>query len=217
VLSGKDGGGRAFEAWNASMLMQPGVGHLQIYHKNKLVPFGERVPYVEYIPWLERLSFSLSGITSWQKGSESTVMTFRRAGGKAVRTANIICYESIFPGLVAGFVRNGAQFLTLVTNDGWYGSSYGPWQHVAIGRLRCIENRRSMARCANTGVTLFYDKFGRSYDEIPWWQSAVVTGSVELNDQLSYYSQHPDLFAKVCLGIAGLLGLWAVISKKRGC
>jgi apolipoprotein N-acyltransferase len=207
--------GRSFVAYNASMLLQPGVGQLQIYRKMKLVPFGERVPYTEYFPWLERLNFSLSGITSWQKGGKATVMVFRNSKGAPVRLANIICYESIFPGLVSEFVRSGAQFLTLVTNDGWYGTSYGPWQHAAIGRLRCIENRRAMARCANTGVTLFYDSCGRSYADTPWWQLSVLTADVPLYDRLTFYTTHPDLLPKICLGIAGLLVMVSVAGKKR--
>ncbi|HWR02035.1 MAG TPA: apolipoprotein N-acyltransferase [Chlorobaculum sp.] len=219
LAAGKAGGDasqvRPYAAYNASMLLQPGGGSPQIYRKMRLVPFGERVPYTEYFPVLERLNFSLSGITSWQQGVEATVMTFRNSKGEPVRMANIICYESIFPGLVSEFVRGGAQFLTLVTNDGWYGTSYGPWQHAAIGRLRCIENRRAMARCANTGVSLFYDSCGRSYADTPWWQLSVLTAEVPLENRLTFYTTHPDLLPKICLAIAGLLALIAVVGKKR--
>lgn len=204
----------AYATYNASMLLLPGDEPVQIYRKMRLVPFGERVPYSEYLPWLEKLSFSLSGISSWQKGQKATVMTFTTTQGRPVRMANIICYESIFPGLVSRFVRNGAQFLTLVTNDGWYGTSYGPWQHAAIGRLRCIENRRAMARCANTGVTLFYDDCGRSYGQIPWWQLSVTTADVPLETGLTFYTQHPDLVPYACLGISGMFLLVAVVRKR---
>lgn len=201
--------------YNASMLVLPGGGPVQVYRKMRLVPFGERVPYSEYLPWLEKLSFSLSGISSWQKGREATIMTFTTPEGRRVRMANIICYESIFPGLVSRFVREGAQFLTLVTNDGWYGTSYGPWQHASIGRLRCIENRRAMARCANTGITLFYDDCGRSYGEIPWWELSVTTADVPLETGLTFYTTHPDLLPYACLAIAGVLVVVAVARKRR--
>ena len=207
--------GRPFAAYNASMLLQPGDAGMQIYHKMRLVPFGERVPYSEYLPWLERMSFSMSGIISWQQGRDATVMTVRSAGGGSFRIANIICYESIFPDLVSRFVSGGAQLVTLVTNDGWYGTSYGPWQHAAIGRLRCIENRRAMARCANTGVTLVYDRYGRTVAQIPWWQGAVLVARVPLEDGLTFYTTHPDLFPKLCLGIGGLLGVIGAF-RRRG-
>jgi apolipoprotein N-acyltransferase len=141
------------EAYNASMLLEPGKRPPQIYRKMRLVPFAERVPYVDYFPWLGNLTFSLSGIKGWGKGRDASVMELSSSRFGKVVLANIICYESIFPGLVTEFVRKGARFLTLVTNDGWYGTSYGPYQHLAIGRFRCIENRRAMARCANTGLT----------------------------------------------------------------
>jgi apolipoprotein N-acyltransferase len=207
--------GRPFAAYNASMLLQPGDDGMQIYRKMRLVPFGERVPYSEYLPWLERMSFSMSGITSWQQGRDATVMTVRGSDGGSFRIANIICYESIFPELVSRFVSGGAQLVTLVTNDGWYGTSYGPWQHAAIGRLRCIENRRAMARCANTGVTLVYDRYGRTVAQIPWWEGNVLVARVPLEDGLTFYTVHPDLFPKVCLGIVVLLGSVGVLRRKK--
>jgi apolipoprotein N-acyltransferase len=198
-----------FETYNASMLLEPGSRAPQIYRKMRLVPFAERVPYVDYLPWLGNFTFSLSGISSWGKGSESTVLELRTPRYGKVLTANIICYESIFPGLVTEFVRKGARFLTLVTNDGWYSTSYGPYQHLAIGRMRCIENRRAMARCANTGLTVFIDKFGRTIAEIPWWQEQTLTADVPLESRLTFYTRNPDLLPKaasvvsvVLLGVA---------------
>jgi apolipoprotein N-acyltransferase len=207
--------GGEYAAYNASMLLRPTAGTVQIYRKMRLVPFGERVPYMEYFPWLERFSFSMSGISSWSKGRSETIMCFTSRDGRPVRIANIICYESIFPGLVSTFVSRGAQLLTLVTNDGWYGTSYGPWQHAAIGRLRCIENRRAMARCANTGVTLFYDTCGRSYAETSWWQQSVLTAEAPLENRITFYTAHPDVVPQACLAIAGLLALVAVAKKRR--
>ncbi|MBM3162628.1 MAG: apolipoprotein N-acyltransferase [Chlorobi bacterium] len=188
---------RFFQTYNASMLLTPDFRKPQIYHKIRLVPFAERVPYVEYFPWLDRFTFSLAGITSWGKGTRSTIMEFDSRSNGRVKTANLICYESIFPGLVSEFVRNGAEFLTLVTNDGWYATSYGPYQHAAIAKLRCIENRRALARCANTGITAFIDRFGRVYREIPWWEERTLAADVPLENRLTFYTRYPDLFPKV--------------------
>jgi apolipoprotein N-acyltransferase len=202
-----------YETYNASMLLDPEGGAPQIYHKIRLVPFAERVPYMDYFPWLERFTFSLAGIRSWGRGADTTIMQFRNSKGVQVKTANIICYESIFPGLVAQFVRKGAQFLTLVTNDGWYATSYGPYQHAAIGRLRCIENRRSMARCANTGITLFYDRYGRSYAEIPWWERRTLTADISLNSELSWYTRFPDLLPRLSVIVSLCLACYAAFRK----
>jgi apolipoprotein N-acyltransferase len=205
-----------YEIYNASMMLVKGTSAPQIYRKMRLVPFAERVPYVEYLPWLGNFTFSLAGISSWGKGSESVVMELPSARHGKVLTANIICYESIFPSLVSQFVRKGARFLTLVTNDGWYSTSYGPYQHLAIGRLRCIENRRAMARCANTGLTVFIDKFGRVVAEIPWWQQGTLTSEVPLESSLTFYTRNPDLLPKAASALSLLLLGVAFFRKEKG-
>ncbi|NTW70233.1 MAG: apolipoprotein N-acyltransferase [Chlorobiaceae bacterium] len=205
-----------YETYNASMLLLPGNSAPQIYRKMRLVPFAERVPYVEYLPWIGNFTFSLAGISSWGRGSESTIMELPGSQNGKVRTANIICYESIFPGLVTEFVRKGASFLTLVTNDGWYSKSYGPYQHLAIGRIRCIENRRAMARCANTGLTVFIDRFGRIMAEVPWWQEQTLTADVPLESTLTFYTRNPDLLPKALSVISVLLVGVAFVKGRKG-
>lgn len=203
------------ESYNASMLLEPDNGVHQIYRKMRLVPFAERVPYVEYFPWLGNLTFSLAGIRGWGKGHDASVMELSSPRNGKVVIANIICYESIFPALVSEFVRKGAKLLTLVTNDGWYGTSYGPYQHLAIGRMRCIENRRAMARCANTGLTVVIDKFGRTIAEVPWWQEEALTAEVPLESSMTFYTTHPDLLPKVASVISALFFLVAFFRKGK--
>ena len=200
------------EAYNASMLLEAGNGLPQIYRKIRLVPFAERVPYIDYFPWLGNATFSLSGIRGWGKGSDAAVMKLSSSRGEIV-IANVICYESIFPGLVTEFVRKGARLLTVVTNDGWYGTSYGPYQHLAIGRLRCIENRRAMARCANTGLTVVLDKFGRTIAEIPWWEEQTLTAEVPLERTLTFYTRNPDILPKAAVVISALLLLFVFLRR----
>jgi apolipoprotein N-acyltransferase len=89
--------------------------------------------------------------------------------------------------------------LTVITNDGWFSKSYGPYQHAAFAKLRCIESRRSMARSANTGISLFIDRYGRPYGEIEWWKIAYTVETLELYDDESFYVQHTDWFPKGCL------------------
>ncbi|MEI6691169.1 MAG: apolipoprotein N-acyltransferase [Chlorobium sp.] len=206
---------RVFETYNASMLLEPGYATPQIYRKMRLVPFAERVPYVEYLPWLGHLTFSLAGLNGWGKGHDTTIMKLHTSRIGKVNIANIICYESIFPDLVTEFVRKGAQVLTLVTNDGWYATSYGPYQHLAIGKMRCIENRRAMARCANTGLTVVIDKYGRIIAEIPWWQERTLNAEVPLESKMTFFTLNPDLLPKAALFFSGLLLIIAVIKKAK--
>ncbi len=205
---------RYYQTFNASMLVSANGRLPQIYRKMKLVPFAERVPYMEYAPWLDGFTLSLAGISSWGKGRDKTIMTFTTAGGEEVKTSNVICYESIFPGLVADFVSRGAEFLTLVTNDGWYEKSYGPYQHAAIARFRCVENRRSMARCANTGVSQFIDKYGRVYAEMPWWMRESLAADVERNDMLTFYTRHPDLLPGISVAVSVVVILFSLVRKR---
>ncbi len=208
-------GNRSSSIYNASMLLESGNGAPQIYRKMHLVPFAERVPYIDYFPWLGYATFSLSGISGWERGGDAAVMKLSLSGREVV-IANFICYESIFPAHVAEFVRKGARLLTLVTNDGWYYTSYGPYQHLAIGRLRCIENRRAMARCANTGLTVFIDKFGRIISEIPWWQEESLTADVPLESSLTFYTCNPDLLPKAASAITLLLFVVAFLKRRKG-
>ena len=156
------------------------------------------------------------GIRGWGRGRDASVMELSSPRHGKVVLANIICYESIFPTLVAEFVGKGARLLTLVTNDGWYGTSYGPYQHLAIGRMRCIENRRAMARCANTGLTVVLDKFGRIIAEVPWWQEESLTAEVPLESRLTFYTTHPDLLPHVASVLSALLLLVAFAKRWRG-
>ena len=204
-----------FETYNASMLLEHGNSSPQIYRKMRLVPFAERVPYVDYFPWLGHLTFSLAGINGWGKGRDTMVMQLHSSRYGKVNIANIICYESIFPDLVTEFVRKGAQVLTLVTNDGWYATSYGPYQHLAIGRIRCIENRRAMARCANTGLTVVINKYGRIIAEIPWWQEQTLTAEVPLESSLTFYTSNPDLFPKSAMVVSAGLFLIAFFKVRK--
>jgi apolipoprotein N-acyltransferase len=204
------------ETFNASMLLQSGKGMPQIYRKMRLVPFAERVPYVDNFPWLGNLTFSLAGIRGWGKGKDASVMELPSSRNGKVVIANIICYESIFPALVSEFVRKGARLLTLVTNDGWYGTSYGPYQHLAIGRIRCIENRRAMARCANTGLTVVLDKFGRTIAEVPWWKEETLTAEVPLESRLTFYTSYPDLLPKALSAISVVFLVVAFVKSRKG-
>ncbi len=209
-------GNQPYETYNASMLLEPGNKAPQIYRKMHLVPFAERVPYIDYFPWLGYATFSLSGISGWGRGRDASVMKLLTEKYGEVVVANFICYESIFPGHVAEFVLKGARLLTLVTNDGWYATSYGPYQHLAIGRLRCIENRRAMARCANTGLTVVLDKYGRTIAEIPWWEKQVLTAEVPLESSLTYYTRYPDVLPRVAAAISALLFFVAFLMNRKG-
>lgn len=199
-----------YDTFNSAMLVRPDTDWPEVFHKMKLVPFAERVPYMEHVPFLSFATVQLAGISSWGRGEEMRVFSFNSRSGDSVKVCCLICYESIYPGFTAEYAARGVEFLTVITNDGWFSKSYGPYQHAAFARLRSIETRRAMARCANTGISFFIDQYGRTYGEIPWWQMHSTTAPVTLSSKQSFYVRHIDLFPKIC-GIMTVLILASAV------
>ena len=97
--------------------------------------------------------------------------------------------------------------MTIITNDAWWGNTPGYRQHLSYASLRAIETRRSIARCANTGISCFIDQRGEIHDASPWWQKAVLHGNVNRNDEITFFVAHGDITGRVCTFVAGLLAL----------
>jgi apolipoprotein N-acyltransferase len=204
-------------AYNAALLVSPN-GEIQLYRKVHLVPFGEYIPLRHSFPPFA----AIAGIWvpgDFAAGTEHTV--FDLTSGD-VRAAPLICFEDTVGDLVRRFVVNGANLLVDVTNDGWFLHSSGSHQHVANAIFRCVENRRPMVRSANTGVTCFVNEFGRVtkslHDEKgSTFVQDVLTGEVNVpqDRQLTFYTRHGELFAKLCLAVtaAGILTIFALPRK----
>lgn len=194
--------GQRYDYFNSSMLLQPDVAEIQKYAKMILVPFSERVPYAEVFTFLRVLEWDF-GLGGWQIGSDTTVFLLRLKSGGKVRFSNLICYESIYPGFVAEFVRRGAQFLTIITNDSWWGNTFGPYQHQQFAVLRAVENRRAIARCANGGISCFIDPYGRVELSAGMYRKTNLIGEILSSSELTFYSKHGDIFSQCCLLITG--------------
>lgn len=135
------------------------------YDKIHLVPFGEYVPFSDKFPELHKLV--LGELGEFTHGHELKIFNIgHRAESRELRFAVLICFEDIFPELSRKFVKNGAKFLVVVTNDAWYGKSGAAYQHAACSVFRAIENRIPVVRCANTGYSCFIDSNGRIYDNV---------------------------------------------------
>lgn len=173
-------------SYNAAFLALP-TGDLDgAYRKLHLLPFGEMIPYDKVIPILRRIDWGEGDLTP---GGEATV--FREPGGTSFSV--LICFESVFPRLVRRFVASGAEFLVNITNDGWFGRSPGPYQHASMAIFRAIEYRMGLARCANTGVSMIVDPFGRTRTRLGTFQRGVLTGSVALGTDPTFYARHGEL------------------------
>ncbi|MCX5687688.1 MAG: apolipoprotein N-acyltransferase [Candidatus Omnitrophica bacterium] len=135
------------------------------YDKIHLVPFGEYVPFSNKFPALHKLV--LGELGEFTPGKEFKIFKLQAAGGRPqVEFGTLICFEDIFPELAKKFVKNGAKFLVVITNDAWYGKSGAAYQHAACSVFRAIENRVPIVRSANTGYSCFIDSRGRIYDSV---------------------------------------------------
>ncbi|MBT4136600.1 MAG: apolipoprotein N-acyltransferase [Candidatus Latescibacteria bacterium] len=182
--------------YNSSFLFEPGGGDLPHYDKVKVVPFGERAPFPELLSILREIRWSGAGYVSGDFESGVARTVFEVPGGKF---SGMICFDSVFPWLARELTVEGAEFLVVITNDGWFGRTSGPYQHAKMSVFRAIENRRSVIRCANTGISMFIDPYGRRLQETGIYHEAVLQQNVVRRTDLSIYARFGDLFSQLCL------------------
>jgi len=188
--------------FNSAFLLNPAGAIAGVYKKMHLVPFGEYVP-------LKRLLFFVAplveAVSDFSPGEQAVVMSM---GSHTLSTA--ICYEVVYPDLIADFVQRGSQLLTTITNDAWYGSSSAPYQHFEQAALRAVEQGRYLIRAANTGISGIVDPYGRVVTASPIFERTVVTGDVRFLNGRTIYGRTGDAFALACvlLTLLALAATW---------
>lgn len=191
-------GGGFYDAYNTALLIRK-IPDLQRTHKSKLTPGVELMPF----PWLLKplgdFAIDLGG-TVGQLGAdaERTPLTIN----DTLKIAPIICYESAYGEFVAGFVRNGANMIFIITNDGWWGNTAGHKQHMLFAPLRSIETRRSIARSANTGTSCFVNQRGDVFQQTTYWKPAAIRQVLNANTKITFYVRYGDYIAR-----ASVLGM----------
>ncbi len=202
------GGEHFYNAYNAAIMIN-GWDTLQLYHKSKLTPGVEILPSFKGFGWLEKFAIDLGG-TVGSLGTDSVRKVYSAI--YAPRVAPVICYESIFGEFFAEFVRNGAQVMIIITNDGWWGNTAGHRQHFAFAHLRAIETRRSIARSANTGISAFIDQRGDAHQVTKYWEPTVIKGTLNASSYLTFYVKHGDFIARFLSWLGGLLLLASIFT-----
>jgi apolipoprotein N-acyltransferase len=147
-------------------------GTIQIYHKSKLVPGVEKMPWPAVFKYIEKFAIDLGGISGSLGMQEERVAFFTQ--DKKFAAGPIVCYESVYGEYVGEYVKKGANFLAIITNDGWWGDTPGYRQHLQYGALRAIETRRSIVRSANTGITATINQKGEIENKTLWWKEAAI-------------------------------------------
>lgn len=150
------------DSYNTLTLLRGNTQSYQMYRKTHLVPFGEYIPFRRTFPFLSQITGGVvdAGFTA---GTSYEPLILEKEGHQ-IGLIPLICFEDTIPALARRFLREGPQVFINVTNDGWFDGSAEPWQHFENAIFRCIEYRRPMIRCANTGVSAYIDEYGSLYD-----------------------------------------------------
>ena len=174
------------------------------YDKIHLVPFGEYIPFQNLLTFAHKLTGRVSAFT---RGTDRKVFRLPTANGEAHRYGVFICYESVFADEVRHFAQLGAEVLVTISDDGWYGDTSAPWQHLNMARMRAIENRRWLLRDTNNGVTAVIDPYGRVRQSIPRHAVDALPARYGFRDDVTFYTAHGDVFGWGCVLLSfGIIG-----------
>jgi len=187
-----DGGGGHYDIFNSALGLDT-AGRRQLHHKGRLVIGVEKTP----MPWLfEQLEFLVIdlGGTLGQIGAGQHGTAFANGG---IKTGPAICYEGLYGDFYGDFVRRGAQFMAIISNDGWWGDTPGYRHLFAISRLRAIEHRRAIARAANTGRSGFISPRGDVGATLGWEERGTLTAEMPLNSRLTFYTRYGDYLGRI--------------------
>jgi apolipoprotein N-acyltransferase len=198
---------QSWRSYNSALVLGADGARVGRYDKIHLVPFGEYVPFQNLLTFARKLTGRVSSFT---RGTERPV--FRLNGH---RYGVFICYESVFADEVRQFARLGAEVLVNISDDGWYGDTSAPWQHLNMARMRAIENRRWLLRDTNNGVTAAIDPYGRVRQSIPRHQVDALPAEFGFRSDVTFYSAHGDVFAWLCAILAMGLVAWALRARLR--
>ena len=185
-----------YDAYNSAIFI-PDTGDIQVYHKTKLVPGAEKMPFSYLLDPFAKLVVNLGGI-SGSLGSENTLNSFL-VDRKIV--SPLICYESVYGEMKLG----KTNLLAIITNDGWWKNTAGHKQHFQYASLRAIEQRKSIVRSANTGISAVFNEKGEVLQKSKWDEAICIEAKVNLNNELTLYSQYGDYIGRLSLFIATIL------------
>jgi len=201
-----------YNDYNSAFLIKPD-GANELYHKSKLVVGVENFPYPTILkPILGDMMIDLGGTVA-MKTTQANRETFKLSDGTA--TGPIICYESVYGEFATGYVKNGAEFLTIITNDAWWGETQGHKQHLSYAKIRAVETRRAIARSANTGISAIITPRGDIKQQLGYGVRGSILGTVAINREKTFYVEHGDYLARIAQYLAAFIFLFAVIQYIR--
>ena len=193
---------------NSAALVDPRGNIVSRYDKIRLVPFGEYIPLKDLLFFAQKFT---QQVGDFAPGSNYTLSTME---GHRLSTA--ICYESIFPNFVRQFVKQGSELIVVITNDGWFGESSAPFQHLRMGVVRAVENRRYVVRSANTGISAIIDPYGRILSQTTLGIRTALEGTAHFRSDRTFYTNYGDVFAYMNVAaVAGAVLLFLIRKRPR--
>jgi apolipoprotein N-acyltransferase len=196
-----------YDAYNTAMLLDTS-DNVQLYHKSILVPGVEKMPFQKFLKPLEKFALDMGGING-SLGVQDERTVFYSAD-KTIKAAPVICYESIYGEYVGEYIRNGANIICVITNDGWWEDTPGYRIHFSYASLRAIETRRSIVQSANTGISGFINQRGEAQQMTGWWQGDVIKQDVQLNDKITFYVKYGDYIARSAFYMSIIFFLYTI-------
>lgn len=179
-----------YEVFNDAMYLDSS-GNPRFYHKSKLVPGTEQMPFIQYLPFIENWALSLDeNSATGSLGKNESAEVFGRGN---VKVAPVICYESIYGDYIREYVKKGAGWIGIVTNDAWWKETAGFQQHFSFAQLRAIEMRKWVGRSANTGTTAFIDPTGTVYQKTKWFEKVCIQQEIYSNQTKTVYLYLGDI------------------------
>ncbi len=199
----------SYDIYNSSMQIDTSQ-HEQWYHKSKLVPGVEKIPYRQLFGFISPLIESLGGGTGGFATQPERTVFF---GNDSLGIAPVICYESIFGQYLTEYVQKGAQLIFVMTNDGWWGNTAGYQQHLHYASLRAIECRRSIARAANTGISCFINQRGIIEEHLDWQEKGAIVYKLEANTAPTFYVTYGDFIGRTAVLLSSLFILLTFVTR----
>lgn len=201
-----------YDSYNTALQLDK-TGVIQVYHKSKLVPGSEKLPLSFIFKHFESLALDLGGTTG-SLGMQAERSVFSSPDHQ-MKAAPVVCYESIYGEYVGEYIKKGATFIAIITNDGWWGDTPGYKQHLQYGALRAIETRRWVVRSANTGISCFISPKGEIEQATKWWVPAAIKGKIAMANNLTFYTRFGDYIARAAMYLSLLLIIYSWLIRFR--
>lgn len=199
-----------FDVFNSALMLNR-IDGIQFSHKNILVAGVEKDPFQKYFSFLPDYMLNLGG-TNGGLSSGKEPKAFDYPDGRKV--GPVICFESVFGEHIRQLVRNGADYVVVLTNDGWWKDAPGVWQHFGYSRLRAIETRRSVARSANTGISGFINQHGDVLAQTQLNTTDAISSGIHLNDSMTFYVRYGDYVGWISSFLSGMILIYLLVYRR---